>query len=173
MCQPSRAASARRSQHGLHPCHGSKGIVEIDPLLLHETSCHQASLVLDDGAGFSSLQLEHPLKGDRTVTAREVGKLPSVVLHNRIHLRLHRGTPCHVSLGLCERPRLTVVAREVQLCLQVVRHQTRRRLIAEKVLHRAVPQRLPVVVRVDALLVVRERSSELHRAVLSMSRSWS
>src|SRR6185312_3054401 len=58
--------------HGLHPCHGSEGIVEVDSLLLHETSCHQASLVLDDGASLIPLQLEHPLKGDRAVTAREV-----------------------------------------------------------------------------------------------------
>ena len=89
------------------------------------------------------------------MTTREISKLPSAVLLNRIHLRLHRGTPCRVSLGLCERPRLAVVAREVQLRLQVVRHQSRHRLIAEKVLHRTVPQRLAVVVRVDALLVGR------------------
>ena len=124
-----------------------------------------ASLVLDDGAGFIPLQPEHPLKGDRAVTAREIGKHPGAVLHKRIHLRLHHGTPCHVSLGLCERPRLAVVAPEVQMRPQVMRHQTRRRLIAEKALRRAVPQRLAIVVRVDVLLVMRERSSELHRAV--------
>ena len=60
----------KEKSHGLHPCHGSKGIVEVDPILLHETSCHQASLVLDDGAGFIPLQPEHPLKGDRAVTAK-------------------------------------------------------------------------------------------------------
>jgi len=36
-----------------------------------------------------------------------------------------------------------------------VRHQSRHRLITEKVLHHTVPQRLAVVVRIDALLVVR------------------
>src|SRR6185312_13932817 len=85
-------SQCKEKSHGLHPCHGSKGIVEVDPLLLHETSCHKASLVLDNGAGFIPLQPEHPLKGDRAVTAREIGKLPGAVLPNHIHLRLHRGT---------------------------------------------------------------------------------
>jgi hypothetical protein len=78
--------------------------------------------VLDDGTDFIPLQLEHSLKGDRAVITREISKLPSAVLLIRIHLRLHRGTPCRVFLGLCERPRLAVVARKVQLPLQVVRH---------------------------------------------------
>ena len=94
-----------------------QSIVEVDPLLLHETSCHQASLVLDDGAGFIPLQLVHPLKGDRAVTTRKVSKLLGAILLNRIHLQLHRGAPCRVSLGLYKRSRLAVVTRKVQLCL--------------------------------------------------------
>jgi hypothetical protein len=74
-----------------------------------------------------------------------------------------------MSLGLRERPRFTVVARKMQLRLQIVRDQYRYRLVAEKVLHRTIPQRLTVVVRADALLVVGERSSELHRVVLDTS----
>jgi hypothetical protein len=60
--------------------------VDVNPLPLHETVCHQTSLVLDDGAGFIPLQLEHPLKGDRTVTTREISKLLGAVLLNCIHL---------------------------------------------------------------------------------------
>jgi hypothetical protein len=37
-----------------------------------------------------------------------------------------------------------------------VRDQSRHRLVAEKVLHHTIPQRLTVVVRVDALLMVWE-----------------
>jgi hypothetical protein len=159
----------KEESHGFHSCHGGKGIIEVDAFPLHETTCHQASLVLDDGIDFILLQLEHPLKGDSVVTMREITKLPGVVLLNCIHLRLHRGTPCRVSLSLCEGPRLTVIARKMQLRLQIVRGQSRHRLIAEKVLHRTIPQRLAVVVRVDALLVVGERSSKLHRV---LDTSW-
>jgi hypothetical protein len=67
------------------------------------------------------LQLEHPLKGDHAVTTREISKLPGAVLLNCVHLRLHRGTACRVSLGLRERPRLAVVARKMQQHLQIVR----------------------------------------------------
>jgi hypothetical protein len=74
-----------------------------------------------------------------------------------------------VSLGLRERPRLTVVARKMQLRLQIERDQSWHRLVAEKVLHRMIPQRLTVVVHVDALLVVEKRSSELHQVVLDTS----
>jgi hypothetical protein len=155
--------------HGFHPCHGGEGIVEVDPFPLHETACHQVSLVLDDGNGFIPLQLEHPLKGDRVVTTREISKLKGAVLLNCVYLRLHRGTPCHVSLGLRERPRLVVVARKMQLRLQIVKDQSRHRLVVEKFLHRTIPQQLTVVVRVDALFVVGERSSELHRVVLDTS----
>jgi hypothetical protein len=104
-----------------------KGIVEVDAFPLHETVCHQASLVLDDGTGFIPLQLEHPLKGDRVVSTREISKLPGAVLLNYVHLRLHRSTPCRVSLDLRERPRLTVIARKMQLRLQIVRDQSRHR----------------------------------------------
>jgi hypothetical protein len=120
---PTLLGSQRKEEsHGLYPCHGSEGIVEVDSLPLQEASCHQASLVLDDGADFIPLQLEHPLKGDHAMTTREISKLPGAVLFNRIHLRLHSGTPYRVFLGLCERPRLTVVTRKVQLPIQVVRH---------------------------------------------------
>jgi hypothetical protein len=85
---------------------------------------------------------------------REISKLLGVVLLNCVHLQLHRGTPCRVSLDLRERPRLTIVTRKMQLRLQIMRDQSRHRLIAEKVLHRTIPQRLAVLVRVDALLVM-------------------
>jgi hypothetical protein len=78
--------------------------------------------VLDNGVDFIPLQLEHPLKGDRAVTTREISKLPGAVLLNRIILCLHRGTSCRVFVGLCEGLRLAVVARKVQLPIQVVRH---------------------------------------------------
>jgi hypothetical protein len=111
----------KEESYRFHPCHGGEGFVEVDAFLLHETACHQASLVLDDGTGFIPLQLEHPLKRDRAVTTREISKLLGAVLLNCVHLRLHRGTPCCVSLGLYEGPRLAVVARKMQLCLQIVR----------------------------------------------------
>jgi hypothetical protein len=159
----------KEESHGFHPCHGGKGIVEVDAFPLHETACHQASLVLDDDTDFISLQLEHPLKGDHAVTMREISKLPGAVLLNCVHLQLHHGTPCRVSLGLCEGPRLTVVARKMQLRLQIVRGQSRHRLVVEKVIYRTIPQWLAVVVRVDALLIVGEWSSELHRV---LNTSW-
>jgi hypothetical protein len=146
----------KEESHGFHPCHGGEGIVKVDPFPLHKTACHQASLVLDDGTRFISLQLEHPLKGDRAVTTWEINMLLGAILLNCVHLRLHYGTPCSVSLGLCERSRLTVVARKMQLCLQIVRDQFRHWLVTEKVLHHTIPQRLAVVVRVDALLIVGE-----------------
>jgi hypothetical protein len=129
----------KEESHGFHPCHG-EGIIEVDAFPLHKTVCHQASLVLDDGTDFISLQLEYPLKGDRTVTTREISKLLDVVLLNCVHLRLHRGTPCRVSLGLRKRSRLAVITRKMQLRLQIVRDQFRHRLVAEKVLHRTIPQ---------------------------------
>jgi hypothetical protein len=151
----------KEESHGFHPCHRGEGIIKVDAFLLHETMCHQASLVLDNGTSFIPLQLEHPLKCDRAVTTREISKLPGTILLNCVHLQLHHGTPCCVSLGLRERPRLTVVARKMQLCLQIMRDQSRHWLIAEKVLHHSIPQWLIVVVRINALLVVGERSSEL------------
>lgn len=42
-------------------------------------------------------------------------------------------------------------------------------MVAEKVLHRTIPQWLIVVVRVDALLVVGERGNELHWVMLDTS----
>jgi hypothetical protein len=57
----------------------------------------------------------------------------------------------------------------VQLRLQVVWHESRHWLVAEKVLHCTVPQRLTVVARVDALLIVGERGAERNWAGLNMS----
>jgi hypothetical protein len=54
------------------------------------------------------------------VATRKVSKLLGAVLLDRIHLQLHRGAPCRVSLGLCKGSRLTVITRKVQLRLQVV-----------------------------------------------------
>jgi hypothetical protein len=170
MNTPAFLGSQRKEEsHGFHSCHGGEGIVKVDPLPLHKTVCHQASLVLDDGADFIPLQLEHPLKGDCAVTTREISKLSGAVLLNCVHLRLHHGTPCRVSLSLRERLRLAVIAHKMQLRLQIVRGQFRHRLVTENVLHHTVLQRLTVVVRVDVLLIVGERSSELHRVVLDMS----
>jgi hypothetical protein len=126
------------------------------------------ALCLTMAPASSLFSLSTHFKGDRVVTTREISKLSGAVLLNCVHLRLHRGTPCRVSLGLCEGPRLTVIARKMQLRLQIVRGQSWHRLVTEKVLHRMIPQRLVVVVRVDALLVVGEQSSKLHR-VLNMS----
>jgi hypothetical protein len=111
----------KEESHGFHSCHKGEGIIEVDAFPLHETTCHQASLVLDDGTGFIPLQLEHPLKGDHAVTTREISKLSGAVLLNCVHLQLHHGTLCRVSLGLCEGPRLAVVARKMQLHLQIMR----------------------------------------------------
>jgi hypothetical protein len=47
-----------------------------------------------------------------------------------------------------------------------MRDQSWHWLVAEKVLHHTIQQRLTVVVRIDALLIVGERSSELHQVVL-------
>jgi hypothetical protein len=155
----------KEESHEFHPYYGGECIIKVDAFPLHKTACHQASLVLDNGIGFIPLQLEHPLKGDRAVTTWEISKLSGTVLLNCVHLRLHRDTPCHVPLGLYEGSRLTVVARKMQLRLQIVRGQSQHRLVTEKVLYRMIPQQLTVVVRVDALLVVGERSSELHRVL--------
>jgi hypothetical protein len=87
MNTPAFLGSQRKEEsHGLHPSHGSEGIIEVDPFPLHETACHQTSLVLDDGIGFIPLHLEHPLKGDRAVTTREISKLLGAVLLNCVHL---------------------------------------------------------------------------------------
>jgi hypothetical protein len=84
---PTFLGSQRKEEsHRFHPCHGGKGIVEVDSFLLHETACHQASLVLDDGTGFIPLQLEHPHNGDRAITTKEINKLLGAVLLNCFHL---------------------------------------------------------------------------------------
>jgi hypothetical protein len=103
------------------------------------------------------------------MTTREISKLLGAVLLNCVHLRLHCGTSYHVSLDFYEGPRLAVVARKMQLRLQILRGQFRHRVVVEKVLHRTIPQRLAVVVRVDVILVVGEQSSELHRV---LDTSW-
>jgi hypothetical protein len=107
----------KEESHKFHPCHRGECIVEVDAFPLHETACHQVSLVLNDGTGFIPLQLEHPLKCDRAMTMREISKLPGAVLLNCVHLRLHCGTSCRVSLHLREGSRLAVVARKMQLGL--------------------------------------------------------
>jgi hypothetical protein len=56
MNMPAFLGSQRKEElHGFHPCHGGEGIVKVNAFLLHETVCHQASLVLDDGTGFIPL----------------------------------------------------------------------------------------------------------------------
>jgi hypothetical protein len=57
----------------------------------------------------------------------------------------------------------------MQLSRQNTRHRARHRRVDEKALHRTILQRLAVVARVDALLVVGERGNELHRVVLDPS----
>jgi hypothetical protein len=58
------------------------------------------------------------------------------------------------------------IVRQVQLCLEVVNRQSRDGLITEDVVQGAVAQRLVVVVHIDAILVVRQQSGKLHRALL-------
>jgi hypothetical protein len=141
MNTPAFLGSQRKEEsHEFDSCYRGEGIIEVDPLPLDETVCHQVSLVLGDGADFIPLQLEHPLKGDRVVTTREISKLPGVVLLNCVHFRLQCGTPCRVSLSLRERPRLTIVARKIQLHLQIVRDQSQHWLVTKKVLHRTISQ---------------------------------
>jgi hypothetical protein len=125
--------------------------------------------MLDDGVGFIPLQFEHPLKGDRAITMREISELLGAVCLNRVHLRLHHGTPRCMFLGLSERPRLAIVACKIQLFRQNARRRVRHRWVDEKALHLSIPQRLAVVARVDTLLVVGERGHELHWVVLDTS----
>jgi hypothetical protein len=136
MNTPAFLGSQRKEEsHRFHPRHGGECIIEVGPFSLHENVCHQASLVLDDGTSLIPLQLEHLLKGGHAVTTREISKLPHAVLLNCVHLGLHHGTPCRVSLGLRERPRFAVVARKTQLRLQIMRVQSQHRLVTEKVHH--------------------------------------
>jgi hypothetical protein len=128
-------SQCKEESHRFHPRHGGECIIKVSPFSLHEIACHQASLVLNDGTSFIPLQLEHLLKGDHAVTTREISKLPHAVLLNCVHLRLHHGTPCRVSLGLRERPRFTVVTRRTQLRLQIMRVQSWHRLVTKKVLY--------------------------------------
>jgi hypothetical protein len=87
MNMPAFLGSQRKEEsHGFHPCHGGEGIIEVDAFPLHEITCQQASVALDDATGFIPLQLEHPLKGDRAVSTREISKLSVAVLFNCIHL---------------------------------------------------------------------------------------
>src|SRR5438552_19151159 len=111
MDTPAFLGSQRKEEsHGFHPCHGGEGIVEVDPLLLHETACHQASLVLDDGAGFIPFQLEYPIKGDRAITTSGISKHPSPITLNRVHHRLHRKTPLRPHLIPRKAPSPAVAA---------------------------------------------------------------
>jgi hypothetical protein len=103
MNTPAFLGSQRKVEsHGFYPCHGGECIVEVDPFPLHETVCHQASVVLDDGTSFIPLQLEYPLKGNRVVTTREISNLTGAVLLNCIYLQLHRGVR-NRTLTLIER----------------------------------------------------------------------
>jgi hypothetical protein len=63
---------------------------------------------------------------------REISELPGAVCLNCVHLRLHRGTPSRVFLGLLERPRLAIIACKIQLSCQSTRHQARHRWVDEK-----------------------------------------
>jgi hypothetical protein len=103
------------------------------------------------------------------MTMREISELPSAVRLNCVHLRLHRGMPSRVFLGLHERPRLAIVACKMQLFCQNARRRARHQRVNEKALHLSIPQRLAIVARVDTLLVVGERGHELHWVVLDMS----
>jgi hypothetical protein len=134
-----------------------------------ETVVKSPHNIADNGAGFIPLQFEHSLKGDRTMTMREISELLGAVCLNRIHLRLHHSTPSSVFLGLRERPRLAIVACKMQLSRQNARRRTRHRRVDEKVLRLSTPQRLTIVARVDALLVVGERGHKLHWVVLDTS----
>jgi hypothetical protein len=63
MNTPAFLGSQRKElSHEFHPCHGGEGIVEVDTFSLHETACHQASLVLDDGISFIPFQLNTHLR---------------------------------------------------------------------------------------------------------------
>jgi hypothetical protein len=58
--------------HGLHPRKKYEGVAKVNSLLLHEPTCNQSGLVLEDRTGFIFLQLEHPLEGDRAVAGWEI-----------------------------------------------------------------------------------------------------
>jgi hypothetical protein len=125
--------------NGLHPCDGRECVVEVDSLLLDKPTTNQTHLVLDHRPGLILLELVDPLKGDGAVADRKIRQHPCPVPLDRIHLLLHRGAPCRVSLRLSEGARLAVLMRQVQLCLEVVHRHLRDRLIAEDVVHGAVP----------------------------------
>ena len=113
--------------------------------------------MLDGLTGFIFLQLEHPFEGDRTVIGWEISQLPSPIPLDSVHLQLHRGTTGCVFLHLSEGAGLAIIVRQVQLRLQVVRYKSSYRLLAEDVLHGAIPQRLAIVVsivvRIDAIML--------------------
>jgi hypothetical protein len=46
--------------HKLHACNQSEDLIEINPFLLHELTCDQPSLMLDDLPCLVPLQLIHP-----------------------------------------------------------------------------------------------------------------
>ena len=63
MNMPAFLGSQRKEEsHGFHPCHGGEGIVEVDAFPLHETTCHQVSLVLNDGTSFILFSLNTHLR---------------------------------------------------------------------------------------------------------------
>jgi hypothetical protein len=75
------------------------------------------------------------------------------ILLDRVHLFLHCGAPCRVSLRLIEGARLTVVEREMELSSQTVRYKPRHQLVAKDICHGSVPEGLAIE-RVDAVLVM-------------------
>jgi len=113
--------------------------------------------VLDDLISFIFLQLEHLFEGDRTMIGWEISHLPSPIPLDSVHLQLHRGTPGCVFLHLSKGAGLAVIVRQVQLRLHVVRYKSSYRLLAEDVLHGAIPQRLAIVVsivvHIDAIML--------------------
>jgi hypothetical protein len=137
---PSLLGCQRKEEtNGLYACDGREGVVEVDSLLLDEPTSHQTRLVLDHCPGLILLELVDLLKGDGAVAGRKISQLPCLVPLDRIHLLLHRDVPCRVSLRLSEGVGLAVLVRQVQLRLEVVHRHLRDRLIAEDVVHGAVP----------------------------------
>jgi hypothetical protein len=135
---PSLLGSQREETNGLHPCDRREGVVEVDSLMLDKPARHQTCLVLDHHPDLILLELVDPLKGDGAVAGRKIRQLPRPVPFDRVHLLLHCGAPCRVSLHLSEGAGLAVLVRQVQLCLEVMHRHLRDRLIAEDVVHGAV-----------------------------------
>lgn len=76
--------------HGLHACNRGEELFKVDASLLYKSASDQPSLVLDDIVGLVALQLEHPLKGDRTMAERQSNELPGLVPVDGVDFFLHR-----------------------------------------------------------------------------------